>query len=89
MGRQLNRLDKSFFIASFILFGHNNFQPSTSKENIMSNCDHCAFRKKYDNAPQSFLGRLWKWHIRWCPGWKSHLRSQPEEKRAELLKRYQ
>jgi hypothetical protein len=54
----------------------------------MSNCDSCAFRAKYDKNPQSFLGKLWKWHIRWCPGWKSHLRSLPEEKREEILKRY-
>ena len=58
-------------------------------ENPMGNCDKCTFRAKYDKSPKSFLGRLWKWHIRWCPGWKSHLKSQSQEKREALLKQYQ
>jgi hypothetical protein len=52
------------------------------------NCENCAFRGKYDNNPKSFLGRLWRWHAGWCPGWKSYMKSLPEENRRELAQRY-
>jgi len=52
-------------------------------------CAHCAFRAKYDNNPKSFLGRLWRWHANWCPGWKEYMKSLPEAERNDLAKRYQ
>ena len=54
----------------------------------MKNCDHCIFRAKYDQNPQSILGRIWKWHIGWCPGWKAYLKKLPEEKAERLIKQY-
>ncbi len=53
------------------------------------NCEQCAFRAKYDNAPKSFLGRLWRWHAGWCPGFKAYMTSLPDEKRKEIAARYQ
>ena len=53
------------------------------------NCENCAFRAKYDNAPKSFLGRLWRWHAGWCPGWKSYMQSLSEEERKALAEKYQ
>ncbi len=53
-----------------------------------SNCENCPMRKKYDTDPRSLAGRLWKWHIRWCPGWKSYLRAADPEKREALFARY-
>ena len=52
------------------------------------NCAKCAFRAKYDNNPRSILGRLWRWHAGWCPGWKGYMGSLPEEERIELAKKY-
>jgi len=54
----------------------------------MSNCENCKFRAKYDNNPRSILGRIWKWHIGWCPGWKGYLKSVDEEKRKKLKEQY-
>lgn len=51
-------------------------------------CETCGFRAKYDNGPESLLGRLWRWHAGWCPGWKKYMQSLPAEKRIELAKRY-
>jgi len=51
-------------------------------------CEECAFRAKYDNAPKSFLGKLWRWHAGFCPGWKAYMNSLPDEKRRELATRY-
>ena len=53
-----------------------------------NNCDNCAFRAKYDNNPKSFLGRLWRWHASWCPGWKTYMKSIPDEQRIDLAKKY-
>ncbi|MCG6910521.1 MAG: hypothetical protein LJE94_10420 [Deltaproteobacteria bacterium] len=54
----------------------------------MSNCEKCKLRAKYDGAPRSLLGRIWKWHIGWCPGWKSYLNSLSREEREQLRKKY-
>ncbi len=52
------------------------------------NCEQCKFRAKYDNNPKSFLGKLWRWHINWCPGWKKYYTSQFDERRLELMVQY-
>lgn len=54
----------------------------------MSNCDECKFRARYDKNPRSILGRLWKWHIGWCPGWRSYLKSLPPDKKEQVLLKY-
>lgn len=55
----------------------------------MSNCEKFKFREKYDRNPQSMLGRIWKWHIGWCPGWKSYVKSLRHEKRIEVIGKYE
>ncbi len=52
------------------------------------NCETCSFRAKYDKKPKSLLGRIWRWHAGWCPGWKSYITSLPEDDRAELAETY-
>jgi hypothetical protein len=51
-------------------------------------CAHCGFRAKYDNNPTSFLGRLWRWHINFCPGWKGYFTSLPPAEKARLAEQY-
>lgn len=51
-------------------------------------CENCAWRAKYDSNPKSLLGRLWKWHTGFCPGWKAYLESLPEGRRKEIVERY-
>ena len=58
-------------------------------DQTMSNCRKCKFRTKYDQNPRSILGRIWKWHTSWCPGWKRYLKSLPDETRREIIERYQ
>ena len=38
-----------------------------------------------DNNPKSFLGRIWRWHTTWCPGWKAYMKSLPDEERMGWL----
>lgn len=52
------------------------------------NCETCAFRAKYDNNPKSLLGRIWRWHAGWCPGWRGYMQSLDEEKRIALAEKY-
>ena len=51
-------------------------------------CESCFMRARYDKNPASLLGRLWKWHAGWCPGWKSYMKSLPAEKQKELAEKY-
>lgn len=51
-------------------------------------CGTCPMRAKYDAKPKSFVGRFWRWHINFCPGWKSYVKSLPAEDRAELKTKY-
>jgi len=53
-----------------------------------NDCAKCSFRAKYDNNSKSILGRLWKWHISWCPGWKWYMRSIPDDERSALADKY-
>jgi hypothetical protein len=51
-------------------------------------CSNCGFRKKYDERPKSILGRLWRFHANWCPGWKAYMLSLPEADRQALADKY-
>jgi len=61
------------------------------KGNIMAEpgCENCGWRAKYDANPKSFSGRLWRWHINFCPGWKKYMAAVPDEKRREPAEQYQ
>jgi len=52
-------------------------------------CENCKIRAHYDAKPKSLMGRFWRWHINFCPGWKSYFTSQSPEKQAELREKYQ
>jgi hypothetical protein len=41
---------------------------------VIAHCESCAFRRRAEQRPRSLLARLWRWHTRWCPGWKSYQR---------------
>jgi hypothetical protein len=37
-----------------------------------SPCEHCDWRAKAEANPSSLLARVWRWHTKWCPGWRSY-----------------
>lgn len=51
-------------------------------------CERCSMRARYESNPRSLLGRFWRWHIRFCPGWRAYTRSLPDEERQKLAARY-
>ena len=36
------------------------------------NCETCKWHAYYERSPKSIIGRIWKWHTKWCPGWKAY-----------------
>ena len=53
-----------------------------------SNCSKCAFKAKYDSNSKSFLGRIWRWHINFCPGWKGYMNSLEADERKKIASHY-
>jgi hypothetical protein len=51
-------------------------------------CADCKFRARYDENPKSLLGRFWRFHINFCPGWRSYLKSLSDEDRAKIVEKY-
>ncbi len=51
-------------------------------------CAHCGLRARHDKNPKSFIGRLWRWHINFCPGWKSYFTALPAEEKAKVAEQY-
>ena len=51
-------------------------------------CENCKFRAHYDKNPKSVLGRFWRWHINFCPGWKNYFTHQDDETKAALRGKY-
>lgn len=46
-------------------------------------------RAKFEQSPKSFVGRFWRWHINFCPGWKAYFLSLPAEEQKVLHQQYQ
>lgn len=51
-------------------------------------CENCGLRTRYDKNPKDLLGRIWRWHAGWCPGFRKYITSLPDEQRIEIAKRY-
>ncbi len=51
-------------------------------------CESCKLRAHYDEKPTSMLGRFWRWHINFCPGWKQYFTSSPKEEQEKLREKY-
>ena len=51
-------------------------------------CARCPFRAHYDRKPRSLLGKLWRWHINWCPGWMIYMKSLPDDERETVKQQY-
>ena len=51
-------------------------------------CATCSFRAKYDEKPKSFLGRVWRWHANFCPGWKASMKSLPDDEKKTIAEKY-
>ncbi|MFG0252154.1 MAG: hypothetical protein ACF8NJ_04690 [Phycisphaerales bacterium JB038] len=41
---------------------------------MASSCAECKLRRRAEAKPKSLTARLWRWHTKWCPGWKAYQR---------------
>jgi hypothetical protein len=44
-------------------------------------CETCGLRQRAEANPKSFMARLWRWHTKWCPGWKAYQKHLAEQQR--------
>jgi len=51
-------------------------------------CRNCLLRKKYDKNPGSILGRIWRWHAGWCPGWNRYMGTLSNRERQIMAEKY-
>lgn len=51
-------------------------------------CENCKLRAHYDQHPKSLMGRFWRWHIGFCPGWKAYFASLEAEQQQLLREKY-
>ena len=45
-------------------------------------CASCPMRAKAEANPKSFMSRLWKFHTKFCPGWKAYQKALVAEQQA-------
>ena len=45
-------------------------------------------RQKYETNPKSLIGRFWRWHINFCPGWNQYFEALPEGEKDKLRTKY-
>lgn len=55
---------------------------------MAANCTDCPMRAKYEKNPKSFIGRFWRWHIKFCPGWKKYFNALSADEQEGLKKKY-
>jgi len=51
---------------------------------MKSKCDTCSMREVAEKNPRSLKARLWRWHIKWCPGWKAYQRELVQQQDQEV-----
>jgi hypothetical protein len=51
-------------------------------------CATCSFRATFDERPTSILGRIWRWHANFCPGWKAYMKALPDDEKKALIEKY-
>ena len=45
-------------------------------------------RAKHDARPTSLVGRFWRWHINFCPGWKAYFNSLSDDEKDGIMQKY-
>lgn len=46
-------------------------------------CATCAMRAKAEENPKGFMSRLWRFHTKFCPGWKAYQKALAEEAKQQ------
>ncbi len=51
-------------------------------------CEKCKLKEKFEQAPRSLIGKFWRWHINFCPGWRGYYNSLSDEQRKDIFDKY-
>lgn len=46
---------------------------------MKSRCANCKVCRYGQEKPDTLIGKLWRWHSRWCPFWKAYQRELAEQ----------
>ena len=39
---------------------------------MAAKCETCGMRMRAEKNPKSIISKIWRWHTKWCPGWKAY-----------------
>ena len=39
---------------------------------MASRCATCGMRAHAESKPNAIFSKIWRWHTKWCPGWKKY-----------------
>ena len=73
------------FYRKVLLSLHKQIENAMTKNH---NCEQFPMRRRYDRSPKSLIGRFWRWHIGFCPGWKAYFLSLGTAEQEELRTKY-
>jgi hypothetical protein len=48
-----------------------------------SKCADCAWRKKSEANPKSLMARIWRFHTKFCPGWKAYQKELAQQRQDQ------
>jgi hypothetical protein len=54
----------------------------TMAEQQTFKCETCPIRQRAEANPKSFIAWLWRFHTKFCPGWKAYQRYLAEQGQA-------
>jgi hypothetical protein len=52
---------------------------------MASGCAACKLHAYAERKPRSLIAKIWRWHTKWCPGWKRYQRELAEEAERERI----
>jgi len=50
---------------------------------FLHSCEKCRLRSYSERKPNAIISRIWRWHTKWCPGWKAYQESLPESRERQ------
>ncbi|MFC1734578.1 hypothetical protein ACFL1X_00570 [Candidatus Hydrogenedentota bacterium] len=50
---------------------------------MKSHCASCKVCQYAQKKPETFIGRIWRWHSKWCPMWKAYQKELAEGEKTD------
>jgi hypothetical protein len=46
---------------------------------VAAKCETCPMRLRAEKNPKSLIARIWRFHTKFCPGWKAYQRELAQQ----------